>query len=46
MWLGLVLSVLFLWLAARGVDWSEVGSSARDANYGLVAVGASMMVLT
>ena len=39
------MSALFLWLAARGVEWSEVVANSRDANYGLVALGASLMVL-
>ena len=45
-WLGFVLGAVFLWLAARGVDWSEVGSNAWNADYRWVALGASLMVLT
>ncbi|MDX1686607.1 MAG: lysylphosphatidylglycerol synthase transmembrane domain-containing protein [Candidatus Promineifilaceae bacterium] len=40
LWLGLLISALFLWLALRGLNLDEVGASLREANYGwLVPAG-------
>jgi uncharacterized protein (TIRG00374 family) len=33
MWIGIVVSVLALFLAARGVSWREVGNELRGASY-------------
>jgi len=34
LWLGLLISALFLWLALRGLNLDEVGASLGEANYG------------
>lgn len=31
--LGIISSALFLWLAARGIDWSQFGQSLRQTRY-------------
>ena len=31
--LGIVSSALFLWLAGRGIDWSQFGAALRQTNY-------------
>jgi glycosyltransferase 2 family protein len=41
---GIVLTAVFLWLALRGVDWSEVGAHLRDADFPLL--GAAVLVAT
>ena len=33
LWLGLLISALFLWLALRGLNLDEVGASLGEANY-------------
>jgi len=32
-WVGLVISVLFLWLALRGLNWDEFWQAVKSANY-------------
>src|SRR5581483_7650539 len=43
LWIGLLLTALFLWLAFRGIDLGEVGQSLARADYRLVlpALGAT-----
>lgn len=33
-WLGVLVSVVFVWLTARGLEWSEFYSALRGAQYG------------
>jgi glycosyltransferase 2 family protein len=33
-WLGLVISAVFVWLTARGLEWREFYSALRNAQYG------------
>ena len=44
-WLGLAISLGALFLAFRGLRWSEVGDALRSANYGLLALALPVMVL-
>jgi uncharacterized protein (TIRG00374 family) len=43
-WIGLGVSVGALYLAFRGLHWSEVGDALAEANYGLLAVAMLLMV--
>ena len=42
-WIGLALSVVFLWLALRNVEWSGVGSAWRGARLDLLALGTALL---
>jgi uncharacterized protein (TIRG00374 family) len=42
-WIGLLISLGALLLAFRGLDWAEVGSALRDANYFLLLPAAVVM---
>ncbi|MBI4570463.1 MAG: flippase-like domain-containing protein, partial [Chloroflexi bacterium] len=44
-WLGLAISLGALFLAFRGLRWSEVGDALRSANYGLLALALPVMIL-
>jgi glycosyltransferase 2 family protein len=33
LWLGLVVSAVFMYLAVRGVDWADVGDALKGSNY-------------
>jgi uncharacterized protein (TIRG00374 family) len=39
LWIGVLVSAVFLWLALRGLKLTEVWSSARQANYGWLVPG-------
>ncbi|MCK4353507.1 flippase-like domain-containing protein [candidate division WOR-3 bacterium] len=39
-WIGIVLSIFFLWLAFRKVDFHELGEALKSANYFWVAIAA------
>ena len=43
-WIGFVISAVALGLALRGLEWSSVGESIRDANYALLAVAALVLL--
>jgi uncharacterized protein (TIRG00374 family) len=45
-WAGLLISLGALLLAFRGLDWTEVGSALRDANYLLFLPAAVLMFLS
>jgi len=42
-WIGLLISLGALFLALRGLQWAEVGSALRDANYLLLLPAAVVM---
>jgi len=42
-WIGFVISAVALALALRGLEWSQVGESIRDADYALLALGAVVL---
>jgi uncharacterized protein (TIRG00374 family) len=42
-WIGLLISLVALFLALRGLHWGEVGSALRDANYLLLLPAAVVM---
>ncbi|CAN5119243.1 lysylphosphatidylglycerol synthase transmembrane domain-containing protein [soil metagenome] len=42
-WVGVAVSVIAIWYAARGVDWAEVGEALAGADYGILAL---VLVLT
>ena len=41
-WLGVLISVIFLWLALRGLKLSDVGSALRTANYWWLIPGVAV----
>jgi glycosyltransferase 2 family protein len=43
-WIGLALSVLFLWLALRNVEWAGVWASWRAARIDLLLLGTALLV--
>jgi len=43
-WIGLAVSAVALYLAFRGLHWSEVGDALADANYGLLALALLLMI--
>lgn len=45
-WIGLLVSLGALLLAFRGLQWAEVGSAVRDANYLLLLLAAAVMFLS
>lgn len=45
-WVGLVVSVGALFLAFRGLRWAEVGEAMASANYGLLALALSLMLVS
>ena len=42
-WVGIAVSLIAIWYASRGVDWSSVGRALVDADYGILAL---VLVLT
>ncbi len=44
-WIGLAISLGALFLAFRGLHWAEVGEALADANYGLLALAAALMLV-
>jgi uncharacterized protein (TIRG00374 family) len=43
-WLGVALSLVCLWLVARRVEWLEVLETVRTASWGLVVLGALLLI--
>lgn len=44
-WIGIVLSLIFLWLSIRGVNWPEVVKSFAKVNYLYLAAGILVLIL-
>lgn len=44
-WIGLAVSLGALFLAFRGLRWTEVAETLADANYGLLAVSLGLMLV-
>lgn len=45
-WIGILSSLVFLWLAMRQVAWPEVIASLRAADWRLIPLGSLLIVLT
>lgn len=44
-WLGIVISVICLWLAFRNVQWVELAAAVRAVDWGILALAALVAVL-
>lgn len=41
-WVGVLISVVFLWLALRNINWADMGAALRTANYWWLIPGVAI----
>ena len=41
-WVGVLISVIFLWVALRNIHWADVGAALRTANYWWLVPGVAI----